>query len=856
VSEGLVKIFNSKRRMIALIALVLLLLFVLRPGASRLKSRIIASISSAVGRPVEVGSVQIRLLPRPGFDLHDLVVYDDPRFGAEPMLRASEVSAALRVTSLLRGRLEVARLDLTEPSLNLVHAPQGGWNLEDLVERTAHKALAPTSKAKLEPRPAFPYIEGTSGRINFKQGSEKKPYALTNADFALWQDSENTWSVRLKAQPFRGDFNLNDTGILQLNGTWQRASLVRDTPMQFSVEWSRAQLGQLTKFFSGNDGGWRGAAQLDVALEGTPANLKVIGNVSMQDFRRYDIVSGNALKLAAHCEAQYSSLNHTFHGIDCEAPVGSGLVTLKGDMGFPGSRTFDLLLTADNVPANAVVAFAQHAKRGLPQDLAASGLVLGRLSWQQDSASASKARFEGRGEISDFRLASVSNKAEIGPVTVPFIFRTDSAVSTSMRRTAPRLTIPEGPHFEFGPFSVASGRSVTTRGWFARSGYNVELAGDADISQTLRLARMAGITALQTTAEGSAIVDLGIAGSWSGWNYGSVSGFAGPQVEGTVKLRNVHVTFRGTATPMEILTAELQLLPDAVHIEKLSAKSADAQWNGSLELPRGCSTPDACPVRFNLNANDISMRALTNWLNPLPAERPWYRVLESSAPNQPSLLATLHATGRVSANRFEMQRMAATHFTANLNLDHGKIQISRLSADTLGGQLAGEWQADFSLESSVCVGSGKLTNISLTRLAETMQKHFSGTASATYEVKGPCGTEFWPQADGTVRFTATNVVVPQISLTDDPAPVRITQLAGDARLQAGKFVIEDAKVDSDSGKFQLSGTGALNGSFDLNLARSANAAGSGFSISGTLDVPRVKPTPGLEQARLKTDPAK
>ena len=66
------------------------------------------SISAAVGRSVDIGSVHLRLLPRPGFDLENLVVYDDPAFGAEPMLRAGEVTADLRLTSLVRGRLEIA----------------------------------------------------------------------------------------------------------------------------------------------------------------------------------------------------------------------------------------------------------------------------------------------------------------------------------------------------------------------------------------------------------------------------------------------------------------------------------------------------------------------------------------------------------------------------------------------------------------------------------------------------------------------------------------------------------------------------------------------------------------------------
>src|SRR5579863_7494590 len=240
--EGAVKPFISKRRVIAAATLIVLLLFLLRPGVSRLKSRIISSISSGVGRSVDIGSVHLRLLPRPGFDLENLVVYDDPAFGAEPMLRAGEVTADLRLISLIRGRIEIARLNLTEPSLNLAHSTNGPWNLEGLLQRASHMPTAPTGKSKSEPRPAFPYIEATSGRINFKSGAEKKSYALTNADFSLWQESENVWGMRLKAQPFRSDMNLNDTGGLQVDGTWQRADSVPDTPLQFQIEWSRAQL--------------------------------------------------------------------------------------------------------------------------------------------------------------------------------------------------------------------------------------------------------------------------------------------------------------------------------------------------------------------------------------------------------------------------------------------------------------------------------------------------------------------------------------------------------------------------------------------------------------------------------------
>ena len=854
-------------------ALIVLVLFLLRPGASRLKSRIVSSISSGVGRPVDIGSVHLRLLPRPGFDLENLVVYDDPAFGAEPMLRASEVTADLRLTSLLRGRLEIARLDLTEPSLNLVRAESGRWNLEALLERTAHIPLAPTAKAKSEPRPGFPYIEATSARINFKSGTEKKPYALTNADFSLWQDSENSWGVRLKAQPFRTDLNLNDTGLLQVSGTWQRADALRDTPLQISLEWNRAQLGQFTKFFTGNDQGWRGGVQLDVTLAGTPAKLQVASNASIQDFRRYDITSGQALRLAAHCDGEYSSLDHAIHGLQCSAPVGSGLITLKGDMGLPGSHHYGLDLTAENVPASAAALLVERAKKNLPEDLVAGGTMRGNL--RIEAAAGSKLQLEGRGEIADFRLASAENKAEIGPETVPFLLTAGDSAARKLKvhKDAPGIRFPETPHAEFGPFPVAIGRAVvpTVQGWVDRGGYNFELAGEAEIAKALRMARMFGLATLQSTAEGTAQLDLQIAGSWAERSHGTSSGFTRSQITGTAKLRNVRVAVRGAGGPVEIVLADMQLLPDEVRVVKLNAKAADTSWTGSLEMPRGCGTPGACQVHFILNANQIALGGLREWISPRPKERPWYRVLESSAQAGPSFLASVRASGQLTADRLQMQSLVATRVSAKVRLDHGNLELSDLTADFLGGKHLGQWQADFSVKPPLCGGSGSLTGLSLARLADAMKDGWvAGSANAKYEVKAPCPAELWTSpstsfwtsfstaAEGTLQFEVRDGALPRVALEEDGAALRFTRFAGQARMSAGEIDIKDARLDSAGGTFQLTGNTSLKGQLDFRLTRNQNgAAGRAYAISGTLAEPRVTHSAISEtQARLKSDPPK
>jgi uncharacterized protein involved in outer membrane biogenesis len=857
-----VKLPTSKRRIAAAAALIVLALFLLRPGASRLKSRIVSSISAGVGRSVDIGSVHIRLLPRPGFDLENLVVYDDPAFGAEPMLRASEVTADLRLTSLLRGRLEISRLDLTDPSLNLVHMPGGRWNLEALLERTAHIPLAPTGKAKSELRQGFPYIQGTSARINFKSGLEKKPYALTNADFSLFQDSENSWGVRLKGQPVRTDLNLNDMGLLQVSGTWQRADTLRDTPLQFSLEWNRAQLGQLTKFFTGNDQGWRGEVVLDVALAGTPAKLQVTSNGSIQDFRRYDIASGRALHLAAQCDGEYSSLDQEFHGLFCSAPVGSGMITLKGDAGLPGSHNYGLRLMAEDIPASAVAVLVERAKQNLPEDLVASGTLSGNLRIEQESATASKPQLEGRGEFAELRLASSANKAETGPETVPFVVTAgDSAASNPARgstlgKNSSSIRFPDGPHVEFGPFPVAIGGAApaTARGWVNRGGYQLSVAGDAEIPEASRVARMFGLPALQPVTEGSAQVDLQIAGSWLGRSQGTTSGFTGPQVNGTAKLRNVRVAVRGVGGPVEIASAEMQLLANEVRVVKMKAKAAGTLWTGSLEMPRGCGIPGACPAHFVLNANQIALGKLRDWARPSPKERRWYQVLESSSQAGPSFLASVRASGQLTTDRLQVRKIAATRVSAKISLDGGKLLISQLNADILGGKHRGEWRADFGVKPAVCSGSGDFTAVSLASLADVVKDAgIAGTVTATYQMKGTCPEEFWKSAEGTLQFVMKDGALPHFALGEDAEPFEVTRFAGQARLHGREIEMKDAKLDSTNGTFEVSGTATLQGELDLKLAGAGGATTpQGYAISGTLAEPRVLRMAGAEtQARLK-----
>jgi hypothetical protein len=867
-ASGAVKLFSPKRRVVAAAVFILLALFLARPGASRLKARITNSIARAVARPADVGSVHLRFLPRPGFDLENLVIYEDPAFGAEPMLRAPEVTAVVRLTSLLRGRVDIARLELTEPSLNLVHRPDGRWNWEELLERSARTPLAPTAKSKSEARPGFPYIEATSGRINFKTGQEKKPFALLNADFALWQESENAWGVRLRGQPLRTDMSLSDTGLLRLNGTWQRAGSLRETPLQFGIEWTHAQLGQLTKLVSGYDKGWRGEVQLEATLSGIPAAMQVTADSSIRDFHRYDIPSGEGLRLAAHCDARYSSAEAMLHDILCSAPVGDGMITLHGEAGLPGGRNVDLSLNLDSIPANSAMQLARRAKKNLPADLLSTGIVQGNFSMKEDAASV-RPEFRGHGEITDLHLRSISNKIDVVQPSIPFVLSYNPLGDWALPRrksvSQSRADIslaPDDLHVECGPFPVALGRPTPAqmRGWFGRSGYSMAVRGDAEISRALRLAGLLGLPAIRANVEGAVQVDLDISGSWAETLTEAGSGFSAPAITGTAQLHNVRASMRGVNSPIEISSGELRLLNDEVRLEKLSARAADARWTGSLALPRGCGNPGACLVRFNLNTEEVGLSDLSAWLKAQPSQRPWYAILSTVEPASPSFLQSLHATGKVNAGRLRIRNIIADKVSAALDLDHGKLEISRLGADLLGGKHRGEWQFDFSAAAPVYKGTGTLTGISLAQVADAMHDPWiSGTAAGTYQISasGANATGFWQSATGELQFELRDGVLSHLALASDEGPLQVSRWQDHARLRGGKIEFENSKLLSPAGVYEISGDVSLARVLDLKLTRGTDArpgaaGGLVYSVTGTLAEPLVALTPVPEtQAQLK-----
>ena len=480
----------------------------------------------------------------------------------------------------------------------------------------------------------------------------------------------------------------------------------------------------------------------------------------------------------------------------------------------------------------------------MPDDLIAAGRLNGNLKLRRAADSqVNSTEWEGKGETSGFELGSKLTKTELVLGKVPF--SVSPAADSKSASTRQIVASPLENCLVVGPFNLALGRPApaVVRGWASHSGYSFTVRGDAQLQRVLQVARTFGIPAPQTAAEGLAKIDLQIAGGWSG--------FMAPRATGKAQLRSIRADVRGLNAPLEIASANLTLAPDQISVQNLTAAIADTSWQGSLTLPRPCAAAESCSVHFDLHADEIATDRLNQLINPHARKQPWYGFLSSSAAGVPYLL-TVHAVGKLTADHVVVRKLVGSRVSANVELNKGKLRVSDLRGDVLGGKHIGEWEADFTAKPPEYSGSGTLERVSLNQLSASMNDDWiTGSATASYRVKtsGLDATELFASAVSTLKLEARDGLLSHIALTEGTGPLQMRRLAARLTLHDGKFEIQEGKLETPSGMFQLSGTASLTRVLDLKLTREG---APGFNVTGTLTEPHVSPIVSPEtQAELK-----
>jgi hypothetical protein len=668
---------------VAFIVLVLLAIF-LPPliNLGQYKRSITASMSLAIGRPVYVGGMQLRLLPVPGIVMSDLTVQEDPAFGFEPALRANSVVAYLRFSSLWRGRLEVSRISLDEASLNLVKNDRGEWNIGSVLQRASQISNAPTGERHAGRNPRFPYIEASDSRINFKEGVEKKPFSLMNAEFSMWQASDNQWRLRLKGQPVRTDLelHLSDTGVVSVEGSLERRPSLDAMPVNLTAKWSGAQLGQVSRILAGVDSGWRGSLNATATLTGTAADLNIRSNLKVANLRRLEFQPANTVDVNATCQAQYHHLEHELTGVTCFWPVAQGHLLLTAKSFSLARRSGDLAFEINQIPAQfpiTVLALMRPRLAGITS----AGTINGRFQVTAGDTYV----LTGRADATGVSLSSGSHTLPLP--TLHFITQAPPPRGPGHSHGIP-LRLPNTISLE--PISIPLGapQPLIADARIAKSGFALHLAGQASIERLIAVSADFGLLGRPLTGvagRGRAELNTTTASDWLAALSNPVPP---PTTSGSVRLQNAEVSAPFLHGKVSIDSADIFLSPQQITWQNAIFHYRGLALSGSLQLPVLCSQPTPCPANFSLQSQSLDAGALESALT-APRQSGIFGQFLSDAlgASTPAVWPLLH--GSVEARTLQMGRLPLHNVTATVNIDGRSIAIPSLAANTLGGAFHG-----------------------------------------------------------------------------------------------------------------------------------------------------------------------
>jgi hypothetical protein len=824
---------KRKRLWLALAALAAILAILIIPpflSVSRYKARITHLISASLGRPVRLSSVEVRLLPRPGFVLNDLTVAEDPAYGAEPVLHANTVTASIRLLSLWRGRLEIDTISVDEASLNLVRSTPGRWNLDSILRTAAAQTQSAggTELAAAEKPVHLPYLEATNSRINIKNGVEKLPFSLVDAKISLEQQSPGDWRIRLRGQPARTDLSLEeaDIGTVRLDAELRSAPELRQMPLHMDLDWREAQLGQLTRLLLGADAGWRGDLTGELHLEGSADAAHITTRLRATGVHRAEFAPAAPMDFDANCSLVAHFSTRAIDNLICDSPLGAGHLRVAGNLpgGIGSQPSFSVAL--EKIPVAAALDALRTVRSGLAPGLEAAGSASGKLSYApalpEETATVSHRRFvkahpaeqgplTGSLTVEGLQLSGdgLSEPIQIPKMVLQPMLALPGQQSDDLQSQMLAMTVV---------FPAGGASPLTIHTNLSLSRYLLTVRGQASIRRAGELARVAGLAgaaALNELAGGPVSVDLTAEGPWmltapplppldQTLAQTLPSRVLSPaasadSLAGTVTLRNANWKAAYLANAVQISQATLHIAAGELRWEPVVFSYGPIKGTATLTVPAACEAPLACPPSFQLQfgaldagllqAAFLGAQARGTMLSTLIE-----RLRPTAAPAWPRL------EGTVKAESLLLGPVTLHQPSATLTTLTNGAEITAFDAELLGGRVHGtgafhaaatakekpsyQFEAQFDKLSPQAVG--QLLGVRATGSA------FDGHAKI--ELTGFTAPDLAASATGALHFEWRHGSVAATSGFVPPSLARFDRWTADAEIANGALTLKENQV--------------------------------------------------------------
>jgi len=672
-------------------------------------------LEAAFGRPVEVSHYAFGLLEGPRLEANRITVAEDPRFGNEYFLRADQLAVGLRWTALLRGRIELGTLSFTGPRLNLVRLADGEWNLESWLPRPRGNLPAVPAPGRASVR--LDRIDVSDGRVDFKQGPDKLPFAFAAVQGSLEQISPGSWRIDLQAQPFRAAAVVQQAGIVSLSGLVGGTSS-RLRPAALELDWGDASLSDVSRLLRGTDYGVRGLFSLQLSARTVGDDWNFSSRAQFRELHRWDLPLRSRDPAAnLNIVARWAPDKSRFELTQAILETPRSNIHATGALSWtavPNSmqlavKNARMEISSTGVQMTDALAWYRAFHRGVARPLALNGaatLDFALAGWPL--------------RIQNGIVASQGIELIGGGRPVPIRMGRASLVLSRNSLSFPPATISIG---------IASGRFVL-RGsaerlpqWHSAGQLN------GQTSEVRALLGAAGALGFGLPPgwliEGPAEFHL----QWRGAHWSMIR-----HPRGTITLAGLKIHAPFLNHEITRVAGAVQLAPSGVKIQLSSADAFAANWRGALQR----SAPNG-EWQFALSANELSAAEMDRWLNPQRRVSFLDRVLPFlAAKPQPPLPVPswLRGHGSVSLGRFTLAPFTLDKLQAQASVNGRKLQLANAQAGFYGGQLLGSIALDLTAQPAYDVAA-KFHRVDLSLLAArtfSLSRLFAGTASGNLQI--------------------------------------------------------------------------------------------------------------------------
>jgi hypothetical protein len=831
---------------------------------------LIVHLERAFGRTVEVRHFNIILLPRLVMEAEQVSIGEDPAFGKEYFLRAERLSAGLRWGGLLRGHFEFGTLSLSRPSLVLVRNEEGAWNLERWLP-PAKSTLGAGSRfygPRAEPTPSnrLQKIDIDDGRINFKIGDEKLPFAFLGVSGSVEQVSSGRWRLQLEAQPWRSGVELQSTGTLMVRGDVAGTS-ARLQPAEVHVHWGKVSLADLLRLLRGQDYGVRGIFSLDgtarsggagraLSPHSQPGEWIFSVQAHAAQIHRWDL-SERSDNPAANVNME-GGWNTGMRSISAERlVVETSKSNLRGSARFTANVTpgWEVRLESAGIQAADLLAWYRAFDPNVNNGIVAEQYFTGAAVLRGWPLEIGEAAFSSTG--GDVRIPGLNAPLHIGalqggrqrtslnlaPVRISYApERGDSAALPASTTTKRRV-----------PVDSKSAVSVSLSHDFNKRAGSLTLDGRTEtVEDALKIMSSLGRPmnhGWELTGPASAVL-----------NYQWDNVAATKTWTGHIDVNKARLQVAGLNQPLQLSKGRLEW-KDGLRIGSITeVEGFGATWSG--QVAEAAVADGSAKWNFQLHANHLDAADLDRWMGPRARPGWLQRLLPSLLRGAASrvaseLLQRVNADGELSVDKFTLEGIKLEQMRASGALHDLHLDLRQVEAGCAGGTLRAKMRAFFFPKPSYDV-TAELERVDLRQLPTpyNLTERFTGLASGIVHLttQGVGRDDLLQHLAGKGDLKLRDVEFRGWDVNASMADGEPHEGASRWALGQGAFLVRDQSIifpglrlDSFSETTLLKGTMSFAQESDFTLQtlidEQAGAAlperGYVLKISGPLDVPKV-----------------